>query len=251
MSRRTNRGGFDSGAFARYTGFMSDLITGVRDFRLPCPYTLRVPPGYKASRAAPLVICLHGMGQNEDLIRRAMAPLLDEPWFFCFPRGCLPYEIRKPERRRIGYAWYVFDGNQEALRESMELGCRYVLEVQDVIRTEYAISRTAVVGFSQGGYLAGVVAAQNPLRFGAAACIAGRLKWEFMPKGGGVKLAQLHGARDDSVTPELARQAVEDARQRGYDTAWYEDPEAAHEVTPAMVEFLRGWLREWTQHETP
>lgn len=228
---------------------MSDLIAGVRDFRLPCPYTLRVPPEYKASRAAPLIIGLHGMGQNEDLFRRALAPLLNEPWLFCFPRGGLPYEIRKPERRRVGYAWYVFDGNQEALRASMEHSCRYLLEVQDVVRKEYAISRTAVVGFSQGGYLAGVLAAQNAGRIGAAACIGGRLKWEFMPEGGGARLAQIHGARDQSVTPELARQATEDARQRGYETAWYEDPEAGHEVTPRMVEFLRGWLRDWIEHD--
>jgi hypothetical protein len=79
-------------------------------------------------------------------------------------------------------------------------------------------------------------------RFRAAASMCGRLKWEFMPPGNGVKLAQIHGAKDESVTVELAKQGVEGARERGYEVEYFEDAEAGHEITPGMVEQLRGWL---------
>ncbi len=221
---------------------MTELVTAMRDFRMPSPYTLALPNGYKANREWPLVIALHGMGQHEDLLRRTLTPLLNEPWIFCFPRAVHAYEMRREDKIRIGYAWYVFDGDQEALKSSMALAGEFVLGLQDVVRKQYTIGRTAIVGFSQGGYLSGVVAAQSPQRFRAAASMCGRLKWEFMPPGNGVKLAQFHGAKDESVTPDLAKQGVEGARERGYEVEYFEDADAAHEITPGMVEQLRTWL---------
>jgi predicted esterase len=222
---------------------MSELVTAMRDFRMPSPYTLALPDGYKANREWPLVIALHGMGQHEDLMRRAFAPLLSEPWIFCFPRAVHPYEIHKDDKTRIGYAWYVFDGDQDALRASMALAGEFVLGLQDSMRKQYTIGKTAIVGFSQGGYLAAVVAAQSQQRFRAAASLCGRLKWEFMPPGNSVKLAQFHGSRDENVSAQLALQGVEGARERGYETEYFEDPEAGHEMSLPMLERLREWLR--------
>lgn len=223
---------------------MTELVTATRDFRLPSPYTLVLPDNFKPNREWPLLILLHGMGQHEDLLRRTMTPLFNEPWVFCFPRAVYPFEMRKAEGTRIGYAWYVFDGDQDALKTSMLLACEFLLGLQDVVRKQYPISRTVVAGYSQGGYLSGVVAAREPQRFKAAACLAGRLKWEFMPDNGSLRLAQIHGGKDETVTPALAQQGAQGARDLGYQVDYFEDAEAGHEITPAMIEHLRGWLHE-------
>lgn len=223
---------------------MPDLVTGHRDFVLPCRYTLALPENFKSDREWPVVFALHGMGQHEDLMRRWLAPLLKHPWIFCFPRGPLPYEIRMPEKMRIGYAWYVFDGDQAALRASMALASTHLLNIQDAIRKAYPTGRSAIVGFSQGGYLAPVVATNEPQRFHAAASLCGRLKHEFMPEPGNTRLAQLSGGKDASITPELTAAGVAGARGRGYEVAEFTDPEAGHEVSPLMLEQLRAWLQE-------
>jgi phospholipase/carboxylesterase len=212
------------------------------EFRQRLPYTVQLPPGYDPERRWPVVMALHGMGQSEDHMRRFLRGLEDSPYIWCFPRGVHPYEIRKPERTRIGHAWYLFTGDQDALRESMHLTGQCLLDLHDALAREYPVGGSAVVGFSQGGYLAGVVAAGNPGRFKGAACIGGRLKHEFMPEGGGVRLLQLHGGNDRSVPPELAQEAVTATRRKGYEVEYHVDEQAGHEVSPGMVEHLGRWL---------
>ncbi|MBX3461512.1 MAG: hypothetical protein KF696_16325 [Planctomycetes bacterium] len=223
---------------------MSELMHSRLEFKMPSPYTLALPRGLKHDREWPLVMCLHGMGGHHDLMRRWMGPLLSHPWIFCFPRGPLPFEQRLPDKRRIGYAWYVFDGDQEALRESMQLSIEHLHNIQDLVRKQYPVGRTAIIGFSQGGYLAPVVAGNAPGRFCAAASICGRIKHEFLPSGGGARLAQFSGGRDGSIAPELASAGAHGAREKGYTVNEHLDPEAGHEVTPLILEQLRAWLQE-------
>ncbi|MCA8912002.1 MAG: hypothetical protein KDB82_09870 [Planctomycetes bacterium] len=222
-------------------------------FEVDCPYTLVLPKGYDAGRAWPMVIALHGMGHTHDIMRRYVAPLLDRPWMWVFPRGVYPFEMRQPDKIRIGYAWYLYTGDQDALRESMRLSTQHLLDVQDVIRKDFAISDSAVIGFSQGGYLAGYVAPHNPERFKAAGCIGGRLKHEFMddiPEGAAEKvaLAQFHGGKDENVAPQLAREGLEKCAEAGFtDTKYFSDPEAGHEVSEKMVTDLGHWLERVLQ----
>jgi predicted esterase len=214
------------------------------EFRMPLPYTVVTPSGHDPARECPLVMALHGMGQTEDHMRRFLRGLEDLPVIWCFPRGVHPYEIRRPERARIGNAWYLFTGDQDALRDSMLLTGQYLISLHGELARAFKLSRGAMVGFSQGGYLASVVAANHPQYFAAAACIGGRIKHEFMPDGGGVRLLQLHGGQDANVTPELARKATEGARAKGYDVRYAEDPDAGHEISSAMLTQLGPWLEE-------
>lgn len=220
------------------------LRHGTVAFTRHIPYTVVMPQGYSAARAWPLVIALHGMGHNEELMRRFMGPLLDRPWLWVFPRGPHSFEMRQPEKIRIGHAWYHFDGDQDALRRSMQETSQQLLNLHDLLRRDYPVGTSAVVGFSQGGYMAGYVAPRHPERFCAAACIGGRIKHEFLddaPRS--VALAQFHGGQDANVAPEFAREALERCAALGFkDTHFYCDPEAGHEVSAPMAHELGNWL---------
>ena len=220
------------------------LRHGAVAFTSHVPFTLVLPQGFSPERAWPLVIALHGMGHNEELMRRFMGALVDRPWIWAFPRGPHSFEMRQPEKIRIGHAWYLFDGDQDALRRSMQATAQHLLDLHDLIRRDYPVATSAVVGFSQGGYLAGYVAPRNPERFKAAACVAGRIKHEFLqdaPRT--VALAQFHGGKDENVAPGLAQEALENCAALGFeDTHYYADPEAGHEVSANMVTELGKWL---------
>lgn len=220
------------------------LRHGALAFTRHIPYTLVLPQGYSAARPWPLVVALHGMGHNEELMRRFMGPLLERPWIWVFPRGPHSFEMRQPEKIRIGHAWYHFDGDQDALRRSMQETAAHLLNLHDLLRKDYPIASTAVVGFSQGGYMAGYVAPRNPERFRAAACLGGRIKHEFLhdaPRT--VALAQFHGEKDENVSPAMAREALEKCAALGFeDTHFYSDPDAGHEVSAPLVTELGKWL---------
>src|SRR5258706_5164478 len=68
--------------------------------------------GAASRRDAPLVLALHGMGMDEDSFALLLQKLFVLPCRFLLPRGPYPVEVRG-EERRIGAAWYAYDGNQE------------------------------------------------------------------------------------------------------------------------------------------
>ncbi|MBE7491568.1 MAG: hypothetical protein HS108_07430 [Planctomycetes bacterium] len=208
------------------------------------PYTWFGPP---RGNDGALVLALHGMGQSPRAMQDMLASVFDLPCGFLFPRAPWPYEIRKPDRMLIGHAWYQFDGDQVALRASMDVAAAHLLGVLDEITVGWRPRKTILLGFSQGGYLAGYMAPTNPGRFAAAACIAGRIKHEFLadasPPARAMPLLQLHGGRDAAVRPETARDAVEKTRALGFSAvSYYEDPGAGHEISANMAQHLRAWL---------
>lgn len=222
-----------------------DALTshGKRALSFDVPYTLLMP-----TRAPDtLVVALHGMGQSPSTMQSMLTPLLDLPCAFLFPGAPWPFEIRKPDRMLIGHAWYMFDGDQAALRASMDVAAAHLLGLLDDIARAHTLGKTILLGFSQGGYLAGYVAPTNPGRFAAAACIGGRIKHEFLADSPtaarAMPLLQLHGGRDPAVKAEAARVAVERTRALGFSNlSYYEEPAAGHEITEHMAQYLRGWL---------
>lgn len=223
---------------------------GSRPFTLDVPFEIYRPKSLDASNKAPLVVALHGMGQDPETLKRDLAPLLEKPWVWLFPRGPYPMEVRG-RTMRIGYAWYMFDGDQPRLRASMEQTSRHLLGVLDTVWNAGGIdlSRAAVVGFSQGGYMAGALGAWNFRRFKAALSIAGRLKHEFMAEvapqaAKRVKLAQVHGALDESVKAQAARDAVAQCASLGFVAEYFEDTHAGHEITPRMAQWVGEWLEK-------
>jgi len=220
---------------------MATRIEGSTRATHEVPFTLLHPGG---DAPVPLVIALHGMGHGPEHMQRAMQPLLDGPWAWLFPRGLWPYEVRKAGGITIGHAWYMFDGDQGRLRASMEYAAAHLCALHDEVRARVALSRTALVGFSQGGYLAGYAGPAHAGRFAAAASIAGRIKHEFLEVPAPVALAQFHGARDAVVRAAAAREAAEKCRALGFaDVTYFEDPQAGHEISPPILEALGNWLR--------
>ncbi len=221
-------------------------MDGTRALTFDVPYTLLEPP---TTGPHTLVMALHGMGQYPALMQRMLQPCLDLPCLWLFPRAPWPYEIRKPDKIVIGHAWYLYDGDQQSLRASMDTAGAHLLGLQAEIALRHNIRQTILAGFSQGGYLAGYLGPRHPQVFSAAACIAGRIKHEFHAGATtpalGVKLAQFHGGRDPAVTAQAARDAVAATRALGFtDVRYTEDPEAGHEISPAMGQSLRQWFQE-------
>lgn len=223
---------------------MSSQDTGSRPLTVDVPWQLLASP---RPGVQTLVLALHGMGQPPAVLREMLAPALDLPCHWLFPRAPWPYEIRKADRMRIGHAWYQYDGDQAALRQSMDIAVRHLLGLAGEVGACVAARRLVVAGFSQGGYLAGYLAPMHPQVFSAAACIGGRIKHEFLAESPtaahAMPLLQLHGGRDPAVKPEAARDAVEKTRALGFsNVSYHEDPQAGHEISVPMAQHLRAWL---------
>lgn len=193
---------------------------------------VRVP---RAERGQPLVIALHGWGMTPRAFERWLRPGVERPalsWWL--PRGILPCEVG---RRRIGYGWYVFDGDQEALRESMDEARAYVVGLVEMAQRHLHPPSITLLGFSQGGYLASYVALSRPDLFARLVCCLARPKSEFiedLTAARDLSILVMTGARDTSVTPELIAKGVAPLREAGLDVT-EKSYDSNHRMTSDMA----------------
>lgn len=189
----------------------------------------------KCAPGRPLVLALHGWGMSERSFTRWLRPGIDAhdlSWWV--PRGILPGQVKS---RKIGYGWYVFDGDQDALRASMDEARAYIVRLVEVARRQLRPSRIALVGFSQGAYLGSYVALSRPDLFSHVVCCCGRPKAEFIDDLAAARCVAVlvqTGAQDESVPPDLISKGVEPMRaaglrveERSYD--------AGHRLTTEMA----------------
>lgn len=215
----------------------------------PTEYGLRgVVRASRSEPGAPLVLALHGKGMNDRVFERWLRPAIDRhPISWWLPRGILPFETEPS--RRVGYAWYVFDGDQAALRASMDEARSYVVAVAETARRALAPPRIALLGFSQGAYLASYIALARPDLFSLLVCCCGRPKAEFaddLPKARHLRILVQTGAKDAAVPPELVAKGVKPLVEAGLSVA-ESVHDSDHRLTPAMAEeaadFVAGAFR--------
>lgn len=170
----------------------------------------------RAEPGLPFVMALHGWGMSERSFERWLRPGVERggaSWWI--PRGVLPCEVRQ---RRIGYGWYVFDGDQAALRESMDEARAYLAGLADMARRALRPSSVTLLGFSQGAYLGSYVALSRPDLFDAFVCCCGRPKAEFIDDlvaARRVRVLVQTGRDDEAMSPELIAKGVGPLRAAG------------------------------------
>lgn len=225
---------------------MSGALTKISvEMRRGVAALLVVPPGNPPTGGWPLTVALHGWSESAESFAQVLAPAIERggrAWLI--PNGPLPFEKRR--ERGIGYAWYLFAGDQALMRASMGEATAMLSALigAAVNESDGTINGEAVtlLGFSQGGYLAGVSWMDMPGVVGVV-CIGGRLKAEWWPRKDGrrVRFLQLHGGSDSSVASELAGKGVEEARALGYEAEMAVFEGAGHEVSAAMLKRYLDW----------
>jgi predicted esterase len=189
----------------------------------------------RAEPGRPLVIALHGRGMTERAFERWLRPGIDRgglSWWV--PRGILPCEM---EQRRITYAWYVFNGDQVALKESMDEARAYLAQLAEVARRQLRPPSITLFGFSQGAYLASYAALARPDLFPRLVCCGGRPKWEFakdLSRARGLRVLVQTGRGDRAVPPDLVARGVAPLREAGIDVT-EKSYDAEHRVTAEMA----------------
>ncbi|MDH5642289.1 MAG: alpha/beta hydrolase-fold protein [Nitrospira sp.] len=213
------------------------------------PYHVDCPPITDPGARFETLMLLHGMGETPAFMRKRLGALA-EGRIIVYPRAPWPFEVRNGDNNRIGFAWYVFSGDQQLLREGMELSAGHLAAIMAAVAAKHPVDpeRTRLIGFSQGGYLAPFAAATHAGAFRAAASLSGRIKHEFLSDTPAetkerLPLLHVHGGGDARVLPGPARDSVEACRTMGFmQVEYHEVPGAGHEVTAPMVEIVKEWL---------
>lgn len=198
------------------------------------PYALFVPSGYDASRAAPLIVALHGLGRPYDWMMGY------DGFIDMAERG--GYVVVAP----LGYhprGWYGSRGHGipggaaregERLPENLgELSERDVMNVLRIARERFDIDEDRIYlwGHSMGGAGAYHLAARYPDVWAGVAVAAPaplRERIDDLERFRHVPVLVLHGDEDATVPVELSRTWVARMRELGMEHVYAEIPGGDH-----------------------
>lgn len=190
----------------------------------------------------PLVVLLHGYGSNEeDLLQ--LAPY--------FPDQCRIVSFRAPFLLMPGAnCWYELDFGSHGIRADIGQAQQSLTVLSESISAAIAAyatdpERTFVVGFSQGGGMAGLVATQLPHLRGAA-ILSGinpfTLSTNELPTPQ-CDVLVVHGSFDEVVPVAVGHGTRDQLRERGVAVTYAEYP-MGHTVDLRVIASLTRFLGE-------
>lgn len=194
------------------------LVSGKTSFKVEVPYSL-IETGEKGEK--PLIIYLHGFGENIDLFKKRCDSLLNLKAYHLFIQG--PYPIydrsRKKNVSEWGRAWYLYDGNQGQFIKSLELASEFIQGIIDKLLPVIQVNRIGVMGYSMGGYLAGYFALTRWKHVNDLAVTGARIKTEILNENfeniQHMNIAAFHGKNDDKVQSGPQANEIEMLKENG------------------------------------
>ena len=196
----------------------------------------------------PTLVALHGWGASAfDLI--GLAPYLAGGRFqvIC-PQGA----ISVPLGGATGFGWFpLISGGQVADGGAIARAADALRDFLESARERYPIDprKLVLLGFSQGGVLAYLVALTDPARFAGLAALSSWLPPALaaaLPTNEArhqlTTLVQ-HGSDDEIIAVARARQSVETLRGLGVPLT-YREYAMGHQIGDASSSDLSAWLAE-------
>jgi predicted esterase len=189
------------------------------------PYRVYVPKGYAASKATPLVIALHGLGQNEDSFFDSysqLPPQLAEKHGFLMaaPLGYRP----------DGFYGSPIMGADAASRRKTEYSEKDVLEVVRLMKAAYNVdeSRIYLMGHSMGAIGTWLLGSKYPQMWAALVPFSGTGSPALAEAMKAVPQLVVHGDADNTVNVSGSRNMVAALKKAGADVTYIEVPGGSH-----------------------
>lgn len=200
------------------------------------PYTVRIPAVLDAGKRYPLVVFLHGSGQDDRALRPGQFP---DHYIQLAPHG------------RGTSNDYTVDHAQEDIRDAIE----------DVM-ANYPVDpeRVLLSGFSMGGYGVYRTFYQDPKRYRALAIFSGHptmgrdhygsdhpsfLEARYLAPFRDKPMFVFHGGKDRNCPIELTRDLITSLKNAGANVDFHYEEDKGHESpSEATMQAFRKWLEE-------
>lgn len=185
-----------------------------------------------------VILLLHGLGERGKRIYRKLLPYLPQEALILAPNAPFPIP-RKEANIEFGHSWYFYDKVQQEYFIRQDLA-KYWL--RDLVKLENP-SRlpVTIIGFSQGGYLAPVVAQEIP-ETKVVMGLACEFRSHLITSKPSFSLVALHGKNDSVVAPEAAQLQIENLGKTGIAVDFHLVDKTAHEISPLMAKQIQRLL---------
>jgi len=212
---------------ARAAGPTSSLAEGLQPLRLGSPRDalVYVPTSRNATQLAPLIVALHGAGQDGRLMVRTLAPLADDT-------GAV---LLAPESRAT--TWDAIGGEFGPDVEFIDRALGWIFE-----RVDVNAARLALSGFSDGATYALALGIANGDLFGRVLAFSPGFLIPIQERHGHPAFSVSHGIKD-RILPidQCSRRIVPLLKQAGYSVR-FEEFDGGHQMPPDVIRLAGRWM---------
>lgn len=223
---------------------MKVLISGKTSFKMEVPYRL-----YQTGpdEAKPMIVYLHGMGHNIEIFERLTKSLHSLDAYHLYIQGPYPDLVNMKQGKNFGYSWYLYNGEQRLLLNSLEYSSEFIQEIIDGIVPHIKISRLCVLGYSMGGYLAGYFGLSRWKHTNELISISARIKAEAFETQWDnrkhINVLAIHGNADDHVEPNRQQEMIDFLKSKGLN-ALFKEIKGEHILTLPYLKVAKQWLEQ-------
>lgn len=206
-------------------------------------YKLKLPPDYDPDKNYPLLVGLHGLGDNSENFFKLGENISD--FFYAVPQA--PYPLSTGTN--IGYSWSRQEElNPNSLNESWLKSAQFVVDMIDLIKSRYKISNVYLFGFSQGGHLSYLTGLKYHDKIKAIAPFGAWLPDDILApedlqQAAGLEIFIAHGKEDRVVEFSQAERACEVLSDHGF-TIEKEYYEGGHQLSRDAINNAFNWFRQ-------
>ena len=189
-----------------------------------------------------IILLLHGLGQRGKRIYRKLLPYLPQNALILAPNGPFPIPREREGRIDFGHSWYFYDKFEKSYFVTHELSSSWLKSLVSLENTKSL--PVFIIGFSQGGYIAPHVAKlikETKLVIG----ICCEFRSHLISENLSFPLLEIHGEKDDLVSPLSARNEIEKLQMMGIEAHFQIVPDVGHEINSEMGKIIQFKLDEY------
>ena len=178
---------------------------------------IKIPLNYDPEQSYPLIIGLHGWGDNADNFINVEQKFPEMNVIFVSPEA--PYEFGPGTD--IGYSWIQGYDDPNIFDQSVTLSEEYILNVIEFMKGNYTIDDVYLMGFSQGCWMTYYIGIRNPELFHGLLCFGGELPADMLGEDTLIHAKDLpvfivHGENDRVIPVVMGENALSILQDRDY-----------------------------------
>lgn len=186
-----------------------------------------------------LFLLLHGFSQRGESLIKKLSPILPKDAAILSPNAPFPAPFKTDAGYLEAYAWYFYLAKEN--RFVIPPGPAIAALKKLISGLGYEKLPITIIGFSQGGYLAPVLAKDMTVKH--IISVSADYLARYYSKDDKFKLDAIHGAKDE-ISPIGESKKNLDALKKdfGIDAHFHELPNTRHEVDEAAIKVIASLL---------
>jgi predicted esterase len=197
---------------------------------------------FKPPAAKSITLLLHGYNERGLRIYRKLKRFLPKDTHIIAPNAPFPLPRVKPDRLDFGFAWYFYDRFSQSYHVDQNL----VLELlKNLLKVANPLNLpVTIIGFSQGGYLAPLVA-YNESNTKHVIGIGCEFRTRFFTSPPTFTLDAIHGSADPLVSCEHAKVEIDLLKDQGINVGWHMMEDLKHEISNDVALTISKLLEQY------